>query len=204
MAVVNRETICEQLIYEIGDPAHYLTPDVDVDFTGVEVSEVAPNVVRLGSTRGRAAPAEYKVSLAYRAGFATSSQLLVYGRDCVAKAERCRDHLCQIGRPAGIELERTHVECLGATEGVPGVAASPSGLREVMLRISVHDSRREAVERFTKELAPLITAGPAGLAGYASGRSSVRPVFAYWPTLVPRELVPATVSVKSASDWGVI
>lgn len=202
--IVNRETVCEQLIYEIGDPAHYLTPDVDVDFTGVEVREVAANSVRVGGARGRPAPEQYKVSLAFRAGFATSSQLLVYGRDCVAKARHCAEIIFAKLRSAGIELERTHVECLGASQGVPGVAAEPNDLREVMLRVSVHDSRREAVERFTKELAPLITAGPAGLAGYASGRSSVRPVFAYWPTLVSKEFVPALVSVKSASDWGAI
>jgi hypothetical protein len=62
-------------------------------------------------------------------------------------------------------------------------------VNEVMLRVAVSDPRREAVERFTKEFAPLVTSGPAGLAGYASGRSAVRPMFAYWPTLVPRDLV---------------
>jgi hypothetical protein len=74
-------------------------------------------------------------------------------------------------------------------------------LREVMLRITVRDQRREAVERFAKEFAPLITAGPAGLAGYAAGRASVRPVFAYWPTLVPRGLVVPEVQVRTAEEW---
>src|SRR6185503_12131575 len=79
---VNRRTVIEQLVYEIGDPRHYLTPDVDCDFTTVAVQEVAPNRVAVHGAKGRPAPSELKVSLAYRAGYQASGQLLVYGRDC--------------------------------------------------------------------------------------------------------------------------
>lgn len=198
--VVNRETVCEQLVYEIGDPAHYLTPDVDVDFTRVTVDEQEANRVAVRGARGRPAPDTFKVSLAYRAGFTASSQLLVYGSDCVDKARRCAEIVFAKLRAAGFEYARQNVELLGASQGVPGLREPPADLREVMLRVSVADPRREAVERFTKEFAPLITSGPAGLAGYASGRASVRPVFAYWPTLVPRELVPAIVEVRAAQE----
>jgi hypothetical protein len=200
--VVSRETVCEQLVYEIGDPRHYLTPDVDVDFTTVEVADEGENCVRVWGATGSPAPDRYKVSLAYRDGFSASGQLLVYGDDCVEKARACAEILLARVRTAGFKLESAHVECLGAGEGVPGLHAPPSGLREVMLRLTVHDSRRAAVDRFTKEFAPLITAGPAGLAGYAAGRPAVRPVFAYWPTLVPRDLVPAGVEVRTAKEWG--
>jgi hypothetical protein len=71
----------------------------------------------------------------------------------------------------------------------------------VVLRIAVHDSRQEAVERFAAEFAPLITSGPPGLAGYASGRSAARPVFAYWPTLVPRDRIKCIVEVRDAAKW---
>jgi hypothetical protein len=71
----------------------------------------------------------------------------------------------------------------------------------VVLRLSVRDKRREAVERFTKELAPLATSGPAGLAGYAAGRSPVRDVLAYWPTRVPKRLVEPRVEVRPAREW---
>jgi hypothetical protein len=70
-----------------------------------------------------------------------------------------------------------------------------------MLRITAYDQRREAVERFTKELAPLVTSGPAGIAGYAAGRPQVRPVFVYWPTLVPKRLVTPAVEVRTAAEW---
>ncbi len=120
---------------------------------------------------------------------------------------------------AGFAIERANIECLGAGDGVPGVNA-PYGThsvpypdlrppisdlrsppREVVLRVAVHDSRREAVERFAAEFAPLITSGPPGLAGYASGRSPVRPVFAYWPTLMPRDLIKCNVEVRDAAKW---
>ncbi len=198
---VNRHTIAEQLVYEIGDPTHYLTPDVDVDFTTVELEEVGPDRVAVRGATGRPAPKELKVSLAYRAGYTASGQLLVYGRDCVAKARACGAMILRRVAQAGFDLDDSHVECLGAGEGVPGLHPSPADLREVMLRVTVRDGRREAVERFTAEFAPLITSGPPGLAGYAAGRSPVRPVFAYWPTLVPRELVMPQVEVRSASSW---
>ncbi len=130
-----------------------------------------------------------------------SGQLLVYGPDAVAKAQECSYLIEQRLQDAGIRLDQVHVECLGAGDGVPPVSPARRGPPEVMLRIAVRDRRSAAVERFTKEFAPLITSGPPGLAGYAAPRGSVRPVYAYWPTLVPRALVRPQVEVRSAEDW---
>ncbi|MEX2112148.1 MAG: acyclic terpene utilization AtuA family protein [Pirellulales bacterium] len=197
---VNRETVIEQLLYEIGDPAHYLTPDVDVNFTTLDVHDAGPDRATITGATGHQATDTYKVSLAYRAGFATSGQLLVCGRDAVSKARACGQMVLDRVRQAGFELDASLVETLGAGVSAPGF--EPSGeVREIMLRVSVRDHRREAVERFSKELAPLITSGPPGLAGYATGRSAVRPVLAYWPALVPKALVTPSVEVRSARDW---
>src|SRR4026208_1252025 len=81
---VNRRTVVEQLVYEIGDPRHYLTPDVDCDFTTVEVSACGGDRLRVAGAAGRTAPETLKVSLAYRDGYFASGQLLVHGADCVA------------------------------------------------------------------------------------------------------------------------
>lgn len=198
---VSRATVVEQLVYEIGDPVHYLTPDVDVDFTTVEVREEKADRVRVHNATGRPATDTYKVSLAYQDGYMASGSLLIYGADCVAKAKACGKMILQRVENAGYVLARTEVETLGAGDGVHGLHSEPSGLREVMLRVTVADPRREAVERFTKEFAPLITSGPPGIAGYASGRPSVRPVFAYWPTLIPKSLVSPAVEVRTAKEW---
>jgi hypothetical protein len=198
---VNRHTIAEQLVYEIGDPREYLTPDVAVDFTTVELEEIGAGRVAVRGAFGRPPPDQYKVSLAYHDGYQAGGQLLVYGGDCVAKARACGELIRSRVARAGFECEGWHVECLGAGESVPGLHPAPEGIREIMLRVTARDSRREAVERFAKEFAPLVTSGPPGIAGYAAGRPQVRPAFGYWPTLVPRELVAPRVEVRTAREW---
>jgi hypothetical protein len=198
---VNRHTVAEQLVYEIGDPAHYLTPDVDVDFTTVELAEAGHNRVTVRGAIGRPPPEQYKVSLAFHDGYIASGQLLVYGENCVSKARACAGIVCSRLASAGMQFQGWHVECLGANEAVPGLHAAPDGMREVMLRVTARDPHREALERFAKEFAPLITSSPPGIAGYATGRPQVRPVFAYWPTLAPRELIVPKVEVRTAREW---
>jgi len=201
--MVNRRTVVEQLVYEIGDPRHYLTPDVDCDFTTVQVAEVGANRVAVSGASGGPATDTYKVSLAYRDGWMASGQLLVYGADCREKAEACGRIVLERCKLAGFELARTSVELLGCGAGVPGAwfwrkYQTPG---ELVLRITAHDSRRDAIECFCKQFAPLITSGPAGLAGYAAGRPQVRPVFAYWPTLLPKSLVQPQLEVRTAKEW---
>jgi hypothetical protein len=222
--LVNRHTVIEQLGYEIGDPAHYLTPDVDVDFTTVQVEDIGPDRVAVRGATGRVAPESYKVSLAYQDGYTAAGQLLVYGHDCIEKARACGEMIFKRLQNAGLTFEHKLIECLGAGDGVPevrgrmtqvegqvsGARSLPSqpsaqaegcATQEVVLRVAVQDVRREAVERFTREFAPLITSGPPGLAGYAAGRPQVRPVYAYWPTLVPKKFVAPQVSVRVAALW---
>jgi hypothetical protein len=198
---VNRLTVASQLVYEIGNPQHYLTPDVDCDFTTVQLDDLGEDRVAVAGATGRAAPPTLKVSTAYRDGFMADGRLLVYGRDCYAKAQACAMIIFQQLADAGFEYERTYFEVLGAGAGVPGLRPPPAELTEVVLRLAVHDPRREAVERFTRQFAPLATSGPAGLAGYTQARGEVRPVFAYWPSLVPREVVKPEVLVKPAGEW---
>jgi len=197
---VTRETVAAQLVYEIGDPQHYLTPDVDCDFTTVRLDDLGNDRVAVQGATGRAAPETLKVSLAYRDGFMADGRLLVYGDDCVLKAKECADIVWSKLRESGYVFARSNVELLGTGAGVPGLHPPPADLREVVLRMAVHDRRREAVERFTRQFAPLATAGPAGLAGYTQARGEVRPVFAYWPTLVPRSLVMPKTDVQTAEQ----
>ncbi len=198
---VSRETVSEQLVYEIGDPSQYHTPDVTVDFTSVEAIDIGPDEVSVIGTRGMPPPDSYKVSAANEDGFTATGQLLVWGSDCVAKARAAAELIRGRLQRAGWTPEQWHVECLGAGDGVPGVAGPPADLREVVLRVTMHDRRRGAVERFAKEIAPLATSGPAGLAGYAAGRPAVRPIYAYWPSTVPRRLVHPTLTVRTAAEW---
>jgi hypothetical protein len=200
---VNPHTVAEQLVYEIGDPQHYLTPEVDVDFTTVALEEVGRDRVAVRGATGKAASDTYKVSLAYENGYTASGTLLVYGDDCVEKSRACGEIIRRRVERAGYSLAGYTVECLGAGDGVPGLKQSRATGREVVLRVTAWDQSRPAIERFTKEFAPLITSGPPGIAGYASGRPQIRPVFAYWPTLVAKSMVTPTVEVRRAKDWRV-
>jgi hypothetical protein len=200
--VVDRQTVVEQLVYEIGDPTSYYTPDVIANFREVTVHTVGVDRVQVQGATGRPPPDRYKVSMAYRAGFTASGQLLVYGADCREKALVCGQLILDRVEQGGFKLAKTHVETLGVGDGVPTKQLEClSRLPEVMLRVTVQDPRREAVQQFVQQFAPLITNGPSGLAGYATGRSAVRPVFAYWPTSVSKRLIVPLVEVKTAAEW---
>ncbi len=179
---VNIETVSEQLLYEVGDPAAYLTPDVTADFTSVTLREAGRDVVQVEGARGRPATDSYKVSCSYRDGWMASGTLVIYGSDAPDKARRCGEMVLERVRRAGVELQYSNIETLGAAP-------------EVVLRMTVRDSRRQAVERFTKELAPLVTSGPPGVTGYTTGRPSLREVFAYWPALVNKNAVQPQVQI---------
>jgi Acyclic terpene utilisation family protein AtuA len=192
---VNRETVSEQLLYEVGDPAAYLTPDVVADFTSVALAEEGPDLVRVQQARGKPATDQYKVSVAYRDGFLASGMLLIPGPQAREKAILSGRMIFERLRRAGVEVADSNMECLGAGEAVPGVSPCKEEPPEVVLRVTVRDSRRSAVERFTRELAPLVTSGPPGVSGYATGRPPVREVFAYWPALITKTAVEPRIDL---------
>src|SRR6516162_1583877 len=191
----NIETVSEQLLYEVGDPSAYLTPDVVSDFTSVRLEETGPETVAVRNARGTPCTDTYKVSAAYRDGFISSGTLVIAGPDAANKAGYCGEIILQRLHRAGYDPERTNIECLGTGDSVPGVFPASTSAPEAVLRISVHDSRRDVVERFTKEIAPLVTSGPPGITGYTGGRPPVREVFAYWPALVTRSCIKPEVKL---------
>lgn len=192
---VNTETVSEQLLYEVGDSAAYLTPDVTADFTSVTLAEEERDVVAVRGARGRPATSTYKVSAAYRDGFTASGTLAIFGRDPGQKARVCAEMMRERLRRVGVEPEHWYAEAIGQGACVPGVFAPPSDALETTLRVAVRDRRRPVVERFTKEFAPLVTSGLPGVTGYTTGRPTVREVFAYWPALVDKSVVRPQVEL---------
>lgn len=191
---VTEQTVKEQLLYEIGDPERYLTPEATVSFRDIEVRQEGTDRVRLWGFRGSAPPSTYKVSASYRDGFWAQGTLTIFGRDALEKAERCGRIVQERVRRAGYDLEGFEVESLGSGACAPGVLPATE-LLETVLRIAVRDSREEAVERFCRELTPLVTSGPQGLTGFSAGRPRPSPVFGYWPCLIPRDMVSVDVEI---------
>lgn len=192
---VNWETVSEQLLYEVGDPRAYYTPDVVADFTAVTLEEREPDVVALRGACGVTVTDTYKVSVAYRDGYMAAGTLVIVGPDAISKARMSGQILLERLRYAGWTYERSYVEVLGAGDAVPGVGVRSGEPPEVVLRVAVHDSRREAVERFTREFAPLVTSGFAGTTGYTTGRPPVREVLSFWPALIAKSAVTPQVEL---------
>ena len=193
--VVNIETVSEQLLYEVADPARYFTPDVTADFTSVKLTQTTRDVASVSPARANGVTDTYKVSIAYRNGFMAAGTLLIFGPNAADKARRSGAILLEKLRQAGIWFAESNIEALGAGDCVPGVVKSIGEPAEVVLRVAVRDANRSHVERFTKEFAPLVTSGYPGTTGYTTGRPPVREVFAYWPALIAKSAVTPYVEI---------
>jgi hypothetical protein len=191
---VTVDTVSEQLVYEMGDPQHYITPDVVADFTSIHLEQLGPDRVRVSGIRGQPRTPFLKVSGAYLKGYKATGQLVISGPRALEKARLCADIVWQRLRAAGFDYEHTEAEFLGASTVHAGIAPAPADPAEIVLRLSVKDPDRAKVERFGRELAPLVTAGPAGVTGFAGGRPKAQEIVAYWPALLPRERVTWQVS----------
>jgi hypothetical protein len=193
---VNIETVSEQLLYEVAEPARYYTPDVVADFTTVTLTQSEPDVVSVSGGTGNGLTDTYKASIAYRDGYMSAGTLVIAGPNAAVKARRSGEIILERVRRAGFALGASNVEVLGGGDCVPGVIAAGGDPPEVVLRVAVRDPRRQAVERFTKEFAPLVTSGFPGTTGYTTGRPPVREVFAYWPALVAKSALSPQVEVQ--------
>ncbi len=196
--LVSVDTVSEQLVYEMGDPASYITPDVTADFTSIQLAQEGPDRVRVTGIRGRAKTPYLKVSASYLDGYKAAGQVTVSGPRAIAKARLAAEIVWKRLERAGVVFaasERAE-ELLGVSAVLPGILAPPSEPPEVVLRLAVRSADRGKVERFGKEIAPLVTAGPPGVTGFAGGRPKAQEVVAYWPALLAREAVERHLAVS--------
>ena len=193
-------SVKEQLLYEMGDPHEYITPDCVADFTTIHLDQAGPDRVRFSGIRGRPATEFYKVSISYSAGFKAIGSMVYAWPDAYKKARAADQILRQRLERIGLRFEAMRTEFLGANacHGIAAAEPSPevaAQLPEVVLRIGVRSENRAAVERFTKELAPLALNGPPVVTGLGGGRPRVEEVVAYWPALIPKREVTPEVTV---------
>lgn len=190
-------TVTEQLLYEMGDPADYITPDCVADFGSVRVEDLGDDRVRVSGVKGGPRTGQLKVSIAYHDGYKAVGGLTYAGPDALPKARRADAVLRARLERAGLEFDEIRTEFVGAGACLglePGPAAAD--LPEVGLRIGVRSGDRAPVDRFTREIAPLILAGPPSVTGFAGGRPRVQDVMAYWPALVDRAVVEDRLRVE--------
>ncbi len=192
-------TVKEQLLYEIGDPDNYLSPDVTVSFLKLTVEDLGNDRVRVSGATGKPRPDTLKVSATFRDGFRAAGTLTIIGRNAKAKARRVGALVLQRVRDAGFTPRDTIVETISSVVGSDDKhSPHPEGIEESVLRVAVEADNREAVDRFSRELMPYITAGPQGTTGYAEGRPRVHQVFRYWPCLISQDAVTPQVKLLSS------
>jgi hypothetical protein len=194
---VNPAVVKEQLLYEMGDPKSYITPDCVADFTTIRLDAEAENRVRVYGVRGAGPTEMLKVSIAYADGYKAVGTLVYAWPDAVEKAQAADRVLRERLDRLGLEFDEVLTEFVGwnATHG-PLAGPPPADLPEVTVRWGVRGRDRAAVERFTKEIAPLVLAGPPSVTGFAGGRPAVQEIMAYWPALVPKAEIEPYLKVE--------
>ncbi|HJZ69133.1 MAG TPA: acyclic terpene utilization AtuA family protein [Blastocatellia bacterium] len=192
-------SIKEQLLYEMGDPREYITPDCIADFTTIQLEQDGNDRVRFSGIKGRPATDMYKVSVSYSAGWKAVGSLVYAWPDAYKKAQKAERVLRERLDRLGLRFEKMRSEFLGVNACHGALAGPPApDIAEVAFRIAVRSEDKRAVERFTREVAPLALNGPPTVTGFGAGRPKAEEIVAYWPALIPKGEVQAKISVIEA------
>lgn len=196
---VSRETVSEQLMYEIGDPTSYITPDVVADFSSIKLEDLGNNRVRVFGIQGKPNTPFLKVSASYADGFVAFTSLTYSAPDAEKKARFADKLLRKRLENLGLQFDELRTEFVGlnACHGDIASRRNPDfEPNEVMMRVGVRGHDKAAIERFSKEIAPLILTGPPSVTGFAGGRPKPSDVVAYFPALISKEVIRTSVSVS--------
>ena len=196
---VSVQSVKEQLLYEMGDPGAYITPDVVADFSSIRLEGAGENRVRVFGIKGKPNTEFYKVSIAYSAGWKSVGTLVYSWPDAYAKARAADQILRSRIERLGLTFDTILTEYVGVSATHGRLAGEPSSdIPEVQLRVGVRGQNKADVERFTKEIAPLILTGPPAVTGFAGGRPKVEEIMAYFPALIPKSLIETKVEIVEA------
>jgi hypothetical protein len=194
---VSFDTLREQLLYEVHDPTHYLTPDVDVDMTTLRMEEIGPDQMRVTGATGRPAPETLKIVAGYEDGYMGQAMIGYAWPDALAKAQAAAQIIQQQMKETGLQAQETLVEYLGYNS-IHGPLADPAhseDLNEVYLRIAVRCTDKREAAKLGRLIPPLGLSGPPFIGG-AGGMLEPRGLLGIWPTLAPRELIEEYVRVS--------
>ncbi|MEO5860618.1 MAG: acyclic terpene utilization AtuA family protein [Pyrinomonadaceae bacterium] len=196
---VSVQSVKEQLLYEMGDPKAYITPDVVADFSSIQLAADGSDRVRVFGIKGNPSTEFYKVSIAYSHGFKAVGTLVYAWPDAYRKAQSADKILRERLDRLGLKFDVILTEFVGVNATHGHLAGEPSpDIPEVQLRFGVRGSSKADVERFTKEIAPLILTGPPAVTGFAGGRPKVEEIMAYFPALIPKTLIETNVEIVEA------
>ncbi|WP_299049798.1 acyclic terpene utilization AtuA family protein [uncultured Nocardioides sp.] len=191
--LLDRRTCREQLLYEVGDPAGYLTPDVVADFSGVRLLDVGPDRVSASGATGRPRPDSLKVTLGHDGGWVGEGQISYAGPRCLARARLAGDIVLErLTDLHGLDPDDVGIELIGAGAAFRGLAVPAEDAQEVRLRVAARVGEEELALLVGHEVESLYTNGPAGGGGARSGATSQVSVRS---CLLPRTLVTPQVEI---------
>jgi hypothetical protein len=193
--LVSVDTVKEQLIYEIGDPKEYITPEVIADFTSIKLEQAGENVVRISNVKGRKPTAFYKVSMSYFDGYYAVGTLTYGWPEALEKAQAADKILRQRLKDLGFDYEEFHTEYIGYNSCHGTLSPVPPEINEIVLRVAVKSGNYEAVNAFGKQLIPLVLTGPPTVTGFSAGLPKPQEVIAYWPSLIDKTFVKPVVEL---------
>lgn len=200
--LVSEMTVKEQLLYEIGDPAEYITPDCIADFTSVHLEQEGPNRVKVHGITGRPETDTFKVSASYNDGYKLTSTLVYSWPDALKKAKKAGEILKNRADALSLEFDDYRVEYVGLN-GTNEQPIDKTDLEtdhnEIQMRVAVSGPDKDDLNRFGKEIAPLILTGPSGVTGFAGGRPKASTIVAYWPALLDKKAVEPRVRLFTAN-----
>ena len=189
---LDEHTVKEQLLYELHDPAAYLTPDVVADISRATVQQTGPDRVRVAGVRGHARTPTLKANVFHASGWLAEGEISYAGRGAEARARLAADILRQrLGPALHLRVDLIGVASVfGDDAGRWLAACAPGEARDVRLRVAANAAERAQAERLLREVTALYTCGPAGGGGV---RTHLRQRLGTLSCLVPRERVPASV-----------
>jgi Acyclic terpene utilisation family protein AtuA len=192
--LVSLRTAKEQILYEIGNPHLYMSPDVIADFTSFTLEDAGPDRVFLKNVRGQRPTPHLKVSVTYEAGHKIAAMLVVSGPDVIAKAQKFAEMFWE---RVGTDFTERRTDFVGYSACWGESAAPRNDPNEIILRFAARSHDKSALQKMSREIAGLILAGPPGVTVFG-GRPRIQPAYGFWPAIIPRELVTARLIFKGA------
>lgn len=190
--IICEQSVKEQFLYEVHDPANYITPDVNVDISKATLTQVGDNRVRVANIHGKERPENLKLCVGYHKGWKTVSMLSFAWPDAYEKAQYCAEIIMKKMKKLGMKADDVHISYIGVNSLHLNVADTSEknmkDLNECVMRIAVFSRDKAECAKIIPEISPMQLNGPPG-ASFFGGRAHVQEVMALWPTYVPRDAV---------------
>lgn len=194
---VSIDTVREQLLYEIHDPANYITPDGIADLTGVRLEDDGPDRVKVSGAKGKPAPQTLKAIMGYRDGFMGSGMIGFSWPHALSKAKRAAEIIRKQIDRMGIPYDDFGVDYMGvnALHGPAAPILDEDLINEVFLRVTIRTQERSDAAKIGRLFPPLVLNGPPGVAMMPFA-AHTRELIGLWSFLVDRELIESHVRVS--------